>query len=136
MSWERLIRFQDESGQQRFGEPVIKDADELESLLGKGELFANEFKGSDPFTLEATGQKTKVVKLLGILEPTDVPIVKCVGLNYMKHSKSNSPKERVHFAPMGYDQKTEHMGSPGSRSKTTAIPFDLHQAPDFNRLPQ
>ncbi|KEF55483.1 5-carboxymethyl-2-hydroxymuconate isomerase [Exophiala aquamarina CBS 119918] len=85
MSWERLIRFQDESGQQRFGEPVIKDADELETLLAKGELFANEFKGSGPFDLEATGQRMKVVKLLGILESADVPIVKCVGLNYMKH---------------------------------------------------
>lgn len=135
MSWERLIRFEDESGQQRFGEPVIKDADELEALLGKGELFANEFKGSDPFTLEATGQKTKVAKLLGILEPTDVPIVKCVGLNYMKHSKSNPPKERVRFPPIYYDHQTEHMNSPGSRSKTTAIPIHLHQAQDLNRLP-
>jgi len=92
MSWERLIRFRNESGQQRFGEPIIKDADELEALLAKGELFANEFKGSGPFDLETTGQKTKVVKLLGILEPTDVPIIKCVGLNYMKHSKFSYPE--------------------------------------------
>ena len=128
MSWERLIRFQDESGKQQFGEPLIKDADELESLLAKGELFANKFEGSDPFSLEATGQKTKVAKLLGILEPTDVPIVKCVGLNYMKHSEFHV--RRVD----GYKIQTKPSNSPGGRSETSAIPIDFHQVQDLDRL--
>jgi hypothetical protein len=88
MSWERLIRFLDESGEERFGDPCLQDAEELQALCHRDELFAMEYQGDSPFSLTETGLKVKVKRVLGILNPSDVPIIKCVGLNYMKHSTS------------------------------------------------
>ena len=89
MSWRRLIRFEDDDGVVRFGEPVIDTADELFSALESGNLFAEAFSGLGPFELSSTRESHRHVrKLLGILTPADVPIVKCVGLNYIAHSES------------------------------------------------
>lgn len=88
MAWKRLIRFLDETGQERFGDPCIQDVEELQNLYKGGDLFAMEYHGDNPFSLTETGRKLKIKRLLGILNPNDVPIIKCVGLNYLKHSKS------------------------------------------------
>lgn len=92
MSWKRLIRFEDESGLPRFGEPCIDSADQLEQLLRSNDLFALELKGDDPFKLEMTDNKIRVRKLLNIIDQGDVPVVKCVGLNYMKHGMHTTCK--------------------------------------------
>lgn len=89
MAWQRLIRFEDDAGRQHFGEPLIANADELQSLLESGSLKAKVLAGDGPFSLSATGEECKVKTLLGVLQPADVPIIKCIGLNYMKHSKSS-----------------------------------------------
>jgi hypothetical protein len=86
MAWERLIRFVDEHGEVCFGEPIIEKATDLTDLLAKKELYALKLKGDDPFELSGPGEKTHVAKLLGVLDPSHVPIIKCIGLNYMKHS--------------------------------------------------
>lgn len=88
MTWQRLIRFEDESGHERFGDPCIDHADDLYTSLQKKELLAHVYDGGGPFALSKTGEKCTVKRLLRVLEPTDVPIVKCIGLNYMKHSKN------------------------------------------------
>lgn len=88
MAWLRLIRFEDENGTICFGEPEIHSAEELPTLLESGQLYAHEISGSSPFQLSTEmGTRKKVKSLRAILEPSDVPIIKCVGLNYMKHSK-------------------------------------------------
>lgn len=87
MAWQRLIRFEDHAGQERLGEPSIESIEEFYGLLEHGDLIATEMRGEDLFALTPTGEKHKVKKLLGLLKPSDVPIVKCIGLNYMKHSK-------------------------------------------------
>jgi hypothetical protein len=87
MTWQRLIRFEDESGHERFGDPCIDHADDLYPSLPKKELLAHVYDGGGPFELSKTGEKCVVKGLLRVLEPTDVPIIKCIGLNYMKHSK-------------------------------------------------
>ena len=38
-----------------------------------------------PFALTGPGSKRPVNKILGILTPEDVPVIKCISLNYMKH---------------------------------------------------
>jgi len=86
MSWQRLIRFQDEQGATRFGEPLIQNGEELMELFEKGELHATALEGIDPFALKTRGSKVHVKKILGILTPEDVPSIRCIGLNYMKHS--------------------------------------------------
>lgn len=87
VSWNRLIRFKDPSGVIRFGEPDVSDASQVQELLDQGKLEAFEFDGTGLFDLHPTQTKYTVKSLLSILEPGDVPIVKCIGLNYMKHSK-------------------------------------------------
>ena len=88
MAWSRLIRFIDDNDRTVFGEPCIENASELNAKLETGDLFAKELKGDDLFNLSAPGEKIHVKKLAGVLTSEDVPIVKCIGLNYMKHSKN------------------------------------------------
>ena len=91
MAWSRLIRFVDEKGQLRLGDAVADSAQELTSLLEAGSLTANELIGTDLFDAKSTGKVYLVKKLLGPLTPQDVPIVRCVGLNYAKHSMLSVP---------------------------------------------
>lgn len=88
-SWERLIRFEDEAGNVQFGEPLFgsNDPSLINELADRGELEARCLVGSDLFSLSASTEVVKVKKLVTLLSPRDVPIVKCVGLNYMKHSE-------------------------------------------------
>lgn len=89
MSWDRIIRFEGVDGKVAFGEPIIT-ADEVfsvQELAEKGQLKAKYFGGADVFSVQATDKLVEVKSLLPCLMADDVPIVKCVGLNYMKHSK-------------------------------------------------
>lgn len=91
MSFERLIRFIDGHGRQLYGEPLISSADELQEQLAKGILKARvldelegrwlDFRATDP------EQCVFVKQILGPLDAEHVPIIRCIGLNYMKHSK-------------------------------------------------
>ena len=86
MAWSRLIRFLDDQDKVAFGEPEIsKDSDLLEKLERK-ELYVSELAGRSPFDISATGKRVHVKSVLAVLTPEDVPIVRCIGLNYMKHS--------------------------------------------------
>ncbi|EEP76550.1 fumarylacetoacetate hydrolase [Uncinocarpus reesii 1704] len=98
-TWSRLIRFVGEDGVTRFGEPQVADAAEVVQACADGKLVAHEWTGEDPFSLTMGSKSVKVKELLAILHPSDVPIIRCVGLNYMKHSKLNSmPSHKKHRA--------------------------------------
>lgn len=86
-SWNRLIRFVDDKGAETFGEPCIQNDQELTDNLAKDDLWAVELKGSSPVGALTRGEKVHVKALREILRPNDVPIVRCIGLNYIKHSK-------------------------------------------------
>lgn len=86
MAWSRLIRFLDDEDNITFGEPEIKTAAELLEKYQQKALYATVFAGNSPFALSAIGRKVPVKRLLEVLAPADVPIVRCIGLNYMKHS--------------------------------------------------
>ncbi|KAL1966636.1 hypothetical protein VTN77DRAFT_4047 [Rasamsonia byssochlamydoides] len=83
--WSRLIRFISEEGKTSYGEPDIENIEQLESWLQDGSLYAHELLGNDPFSLAAGSRRLRVKQLLAVLTPDDVPIVRCVGLNYIKH---------------------------------------------------
>ncbi|KAM0427409.1 hypothetical protein ACHAQK_012058 [Fusarium lateritium] len=87
MEWNRLIRFIDEDSQVCLGDAVTSSAEGLASLLEAGNLTAIELVGTGVFDAKPTGKVVKVKKLLGPLTPQDVPIIRCVGLNYAKHIK-------------------------------------------------
>ncbi|ANB14626.1 Fmp41p [Sugiyamaella lignohabitans] len=88
VAWKRLIRFVATDGKVYRGEPIISENQDLGKLAEDGtKLSAKLIKGDDIFSEDTvvTNEVLEVSKLLGPLAPTDVPIVKCVGLNYMKH---------------------------------------------------
>ncbi|KAK3946570.1 hypothetical protein QBC32DRAFT_357474 [Pseudoneurospora amorphoporcata] len=91
-TFERLIRFQDEAGQPRYGEPVLSSIHDLDEAVSQGTLEATVWEGSNIFSLAPTTQILSVKKLLPILTAEDVPLVKCVGLNYMKHIQEGGRK--------------------------------------------
>jgi hypothetical protein len=86
-TWTRLIRFADENGKETFGEPIVKDASEVYELLEKNELYAYQYQGSTAVNTASKGERIRVKSLLDLFRPEDVPIVRCIGLNYKEHSK-------------------------------------------------
>ena len=60
--------------------------------------FTIDFEGSGSFVLTGPDSRRRVKKILGILTPEDVPVVKCIGLNYAKHireGRTPSPKPSI-----------------------------------------
>ncbi|KAK4647009.1 uncharacterized protein QC761_121770 [Podospora bellae-mahoneyi] len=91
-SFGRLIRFRDAAGNSRFGEPKISSVSEFDEAVAKGTLEATIFEGSSPFNVTPTSEAVKVQEVLPLLTVEDVPIVKCVGLNYIKHIQEGGRK--------------------------------------------
>jgi hypothetical protein len=99
--WERLIRFVAADGRVLRGEPIMPSPDfDLGNTTEHTGLQAKVILGSDIY--DTTG-KTKVSneivmvkKLLGPLAQEDADILRCVGLNYAKHSKFFIPP-RLHL---------------------------------------
>lgn len=85
-SWNRLIRFVDDNGKETFGEPCVESEQELTERLSKNELHAIEYKGDKPTSATVKGDKIHVKALLNLFKPSDVPIIRCIGLNYQAHS--------------------------------------------------
>jgi hypothetical protein len=92
-SWTRLIRFvpADSPSQVLYGEPVGDSFDDIGLLAERGELQAKlvETDASGPLSDKAvvTDRVVKVGKLLGPLDQTSCTDIKCIGLNYKKHSE-------------------------------------------------
>ncbi len=87
MTWSRLIRFIDDAGRETFGEPCIDGDQEFETLLNSNALWAIEMTGQTAVSQMSQGKKVHVKELRPLLQPSDVPIIRCIGLNYIKHSK-------------------------------------------------
>ncbi len=91
LAWTRLIRFTTADGRVLRGEPILPTPDfDLGNVTEADRLQARVLVGDDPYdTSGATKLGDEVVtvhKLLGPLAREDVPILRCVGLNYAKHS--------------------------------------------------
>lgn len=87
--WTRLIRFVGTDNKIYFGEHIISKAeDTVNQLLATGSLEAKVIVG-DVLSDEAiiTDQVIKVQSLLAPLTREQIPIMKCIGLNYKAHSK-------------------------------------------------
>ncbi|KAF9768975.1 hypothetical protein IL306_013676 [Fusarium sp. DS 682] len=88
-SWERLVRYLPEDGEAftpRYGEPIISDIrDDVGELATAGKLEVKVLDGTSPFDLTETGRRERVGRLLGPLTEEQVPIIRCIGLNYKSH---------------------------------------------------
>ncbi|KAK3949498.1 hypothetical protein QBC32DRAFT_243577 [Pseudoneurospora amorphoporcata] len=89
-AWQRLIRFVATDGRTLRGEPILPSNEfDLGTTTEATELKARVICGDDIYdTTGATSVTDEVVtvkKLLGPLTPADVPILRCIGLNYLTH---------------------------------------------------
>ena len=91
LSWKRAIRFVASDGRTLNGEPIFPKPDfDLGNVTEHASIQAKVIVGEDLFdTTGATHVSDEVVtvkKVLGPLPQQKVPILRCVGLNYAKHS--------------------------------------------------
>ncbi|KAJ0159786.1 Uncharacterized protein CTA2_9114 [Colletotrichum tanaceti] len=95
--WKRLIRFVATDGRVLRGEPVLPhEGFDLGDTTEETELKAHVVVGSDVYdtsgTTRVTDEVVVVKKLLGPLAPEDVPILRCIGLNYATHIREAGRK--------------------------------------------
>ena len=96
LAWRKLIRFQADDGRILRGEPVLQDSASIDLGLVSAEdkIQARVLNGEDIYDTTGntylTDETVTVAKILGPLTAAEVPILRCVGLNYAKHSSSYS----------------------------------------------
>lgn len=92
LPWKRLIRFRALDGRILRGEPILPADEEVDLGLttNANQLQARVISGSDIYdvtgTTQVTGEVVTVEQILSPLAQSDIPILRCVGLNYAKHS--------------------------------------------------
>lgn len=115
--WQRLIRFESSDGRILRGDPILPSEDyDLGKLTPSTTLTAKVITGTDIYdttgTTVVTDEIVSVKRILGPLEPREVPIFRCVGLNYAKHIKEAGrqppPFPFIFFKPttclLGHDE--------------------------------
>ncbi|KAB2575664.1 putative fumarylacetoacetate hydrolase family protein [Lasiodiplodia theobromae] len=107
-AWQRLIRFVATDGRTLYGEPILSNPDfDLGNTTRETGLKAKVISGTDLYdttgATKVTEETVTVQKLLGPLSQEDVPIVRCIGLNYKTHIKeagrSPPPFPSLFFKP-------------------------------------
>ncbi|OQD66399.1 hypothetical protein PENPOL_c004G05866 [Penicillium polonicum] len=98
LPWKRLIRFEAVDGRILRGEPVLpenKNVD-LGFVTEADQLKAKVLVGDDIYDVtgktQLTAETVLVKNILSPLAQSDVPILRCVGLNYAKHIKEAGRK--------------------------------------------
>lgn len=92
-NWDRLIRFIATDGRELRGEPILPSTDfDVGTTTEKTELKAKVIHVAngdvfDPAT-KVTDETVTVKELLGPVTTEEVPIIRCIGLNFIKHSRS------------------------------------------------
>jgi len=90
-TWDRLIRFIATDGRELRGEPILPSAGfDVGTTTEETGLKAKviDVQNGDVFDAASrvTDEVVVVRKLLGPLTTDDVPIIRCIGLNFIKHS--------------------------------------------------
>lgn len=92
-AWKRLIRFEAVDGRILRGEPVLPMDKEIDLgfVTEADQLQARILDGDDIYDTSRktvlTEQVVQVKRILSPLAQSDVPILRCIGLNYAKHSE-------------------------------------------------
>ncbi|CBX99410.1 hypothetical protein IAQ61_000488 [Plenodomus lingam] len=89
-TWDRLIRFIATDGRELRGQPILPSPDfDVGSTTEQTGLTAKviSLKNGDIFSEETkvTDEIATVKKLLGPVTVDEVPIIRCIGLNFIKH---------------------------------------------------
>jgi hypothetical protein len=96
VTWQRLIRFVSTDDKILYGQPILPSPDfDLGQVTERDQLKANIIEGDDIYDTSGktrvSNEVATVKRILGPLAESDVPIVRCIGLNYAKHSTHNIP---------------------------------------------
>ena len=90
VAWDRFVRYVPIGAEDtiRYGDPILTDSeiDIIAQLANEGKLKVKVLQGENPLDAQPTGEVDTVRKLLGPLEAANVPIIRCIGLNYRTHS--------------------------------------------------
>ncbi|KAL3483109.1 hypothetical protein BJX62DRAFT_245214 [Aspergillus germanicus] len=96
LPWKRLIRFQSTDGRILRGEPLVGADVDIGFITAADKVQARIFVGDDIYdTTGRTRLTDEVVDVKTVLSPlaqADVPILRCVGLNYAKHIREAGRK--------------------------------------------
>jgi len=89
VAWKRLVRYiSSADGSMKYGEPILEDDNaDVAALAQQGKLKVHILEGSNPLDAKPTSHEDHVKSLLGPLRVEDVPIIRCIGLNYKTHIK-------------------------------------------------
>ncbi|KAH8817400.1 fumarylacetoacetate hydrolase [Xylogone sp. PMI_703] len=91
-TWTHLIRFKS-GGNIYYGNAIFPegaDPTDVVSIAEQGKLQSNIIEGNTILidsTIKLSGRIVTIDKLLSPLSREQVPIIRCIGLNYMKHIK-------------------------------------------------
>ncbi|KAL9567537.1 hypothetical protein ACKAV7_008301 [Fusarium commune] len=108
VTWQRLIRFVSTDGRLLRGEPILPTPDfDLGNTTEETKLKARVIEGDDIYdttgVTRVTDEVVTVKTLLGPLVASDVPILRCVGLNYATHireaGRKTPPFPSIFFKP-------------------------------------
>lgn len=94
LPWKRLVRFIATDGRTLRGEPILPSSigtTDLGLITESDKLQVRVIEGDDIYDTtgrtRVTDEVVTVRTMLGPLAQEDVPILRCVGLNYAKHSE-------------------------------------------------
>ncbi|CAI4217820.1 unnamed protein product [Parascedosporium putredinis] len=90
VAWDRLVRYVPVGADTtvRYGQPILEnesDAGSIAQLAQSGKLQVKVLEGEDIFSAKPTDKVETVARLLGPIEASAVPIIRCIGLNYKTH---------------------------------------------------
>lgn len=100
LPWQRLIRFETTDGKVLRGEPILPHPDlDLGYVTKKDQLQAQIIVGEDPFdengAIRVSDEVVTVKRILSPLASSEVPILRCVGLDYIKHSEGRFSESKA-----------------------------------------
>ncbi|OJJ98425.1 hypothetical protein ASPACDRAFT_1889621 [Aspergillus aculeatus ATCC 16872] len=107
LSWKRLIRFGALDGRILRGEPILPAKREMDlgQITEANQLQARVLQGEDIY--DTTPDQA----------PSDVPILRCVGLNYAKHIPCQIPIESNSCGTMSGHRQRRQKRASGARSR-------------------
>lgn len=87
--WKTLVRYVNDRNETKYGEPILPDdqINNVSELAKSGKLQVKICNGNSALDAIPSTETETVKKLLGPLTPSEVPIIRCIGLNYKTHSK-------------------------------------------------
>lgn len=138
LPWRRLIRFIATDGRTLRGEPILPTpTTDLGFITESDKLQARVIKGDDLYDTtgktRVTDEIVSVKTVLGPLAQADVPILRCVGLNYAKHGRFRYPMSRKINTPK---DSYLYIHPPCLQSKKPAAPHPHSHSSSLSQTPQ